>query len=159
MSTVTTIGLRPATSEDARLIFNWRNDPVIVRLGSSQREVTWAEHEKWFSQSISSRERRIFIVEKDGLAIGQVRFDRASVTECVISVYLGREFTGHGWGVEAMRIGCEMIFTLWPVERVSAWVREENRASQSAVRKVGFKQVNERCGLDQQEFQLLRSEI
>jgi RimJ/RimL family protein N-acetyltransferase len=159
VTTVTAISLRAATAADAKMIFEWRNDPVIVRLGSSQREVTWTEHEEWFSQSITSGKRRIFIVEKDGIGIGQVRFDLVTSSECVISAYLLAEFTGRGWGVEAMRTGCEMIFEIWPIQFVSACVRAENKAVQSALGKVGFEEIATNGAPGHRAFQLKRSKI
>jgi RimJ/RimL family protein N-acetyltransferase len=159
VNSVETISLRPATAADAKLIFEWRNDPVIVRLGSSQREVTWTEHEEWFSQSITSGKRRIFVVQNDGVPIGQVRFDLVEKSECVISAYLMTEFTGRGWGVEAMRSGCEMIFEIWPIQSVSACVRAENKAVQSALAKVGFRELGERCAPGHKIFKLLRRNV
>lgn len=159
MNSVETIRLRPATAADAKLIFEWRNDPVIVRLGSSQREVTWTEHEEWFSQSITSGKRRIFIVQNDGVPIGQVRFDLLESSECVISAYLLTEFTGRGWGVEAMRSGCEMIFEIWPIQSVSACVRAENKAVQSALAKVGFEEIASKAVPGHKAFQLMREKL
>lgn len=158
MNIVTAISLRPATAADAKLIFEWRNDPVIVRLGSSQREVTWTEHEEWFSQSITSK-RRIFIVERDGVPIGQVRFDLVEESECVISVYLATEFTGHGWGIEAISDGCELIFEAWPIHVVVASVRADNEVAQAAFRKAGFAEVDERCAPGHKIFKLLRRNV
>jgi len=159
VNSVQTISLRPATAADAKLIFEWRNDPVIVRLGSSQREVTWTEHEEWFSQSITSGKRRIFIVQNDGVPIGQVRFDLLESSECVISAYLLTEFTGRGWGVEAMRSGCEMIFEIWPIQSVSACVRAENKAVQSALAKVGFEEIASKAVPGHKAFQLMREKL
>ena len=159
MNSVETISLRPATAADAKLIFEWRNDPVIVRLGSSQREVTWTEHEEWFSQSITSGKRRIFIVQNDGVPIGQVRFDLLESSACVISAYLLTEFTGRGWGVEAMRSGCEMIFEIWPIQSVSACVRAENKAVQSALAKVGFEEIASKAVPGHKAFQLMREKL
>jgi UDP-2,4-diacetamido-2,4,6-trideoxy-beta-L-altropyranose hydrolase len=159
VSAIATISLRPAALEDAELIFCWRNDPLIVRLGSLQREVSRAEHEKWFAESISSQAREIFIVERDDTAIGQVRFDLVTKAECVISVYLATEFTGNGWGIDAIKQACQLIFELWPVQTVLACVRGENHAGQSAFSKAGFKQVDRRCGSDHESFQLDRLRI
>ena len=159
MNIVTAISLRPATAADAKSIFEWRNDPVIVRLGSSQREVTWTEHEEWFSQSITSGKRRIFIVQNEGVPIGQVRFDLLESSECVISAYLLTEFTGRGWGVEAMRSGCEMIFEIWPIQSVSACVRAENKAVQSALAKVGFEEIASKAVPGHKAFQLMREKL
>lgn len=159
MNSVTAISLRAATAADANMIFEWRNDPVIVGLGSSQREVTWAEHQEWFSQSITSGKRRIFIVERDGAPIGQVRFDLVANSECVISAYLLAQFTGRGWGVEAMRSACEMIFEVWPIQFISACVRAENKAVQSALGKVGFEEIASKSAPGHTAFQLIRSNI
>jgi RimJ/RimL family protein N-acetyltransferase len=159
VNSVETISLRPATAADAKLIFEWRNDPVIVRLGSSQREVTWNEHEEWFSQSITSGKRHIFIVERDGVPIGQVRFDLVERSECVISVCLATEFTGHGWGIEAISAGCELIFEAWPIYAVVASVRADNEVGQSAFRKAGFAQVDERCAPGHKIFKLVRRSL
>jgi RimJ/RimL family protein N-acetyltransferase len=157
VTSIASIGLRPATREDVQLIFHWRNEPDIVRLGSLQREVTWTEHEKWFAEALSSQRRQIYIVEREGRSIGQVRFDRGEKSDCVISVYLAPEFTGQGWGIEAIKNACELAFELWPVESVLACVRAENHAGQSAFRKAGFKQSEGSCGSGHQGFQLVRS--
>ena len=159
MNSVSAISLRAATAGDAKMIFEWRNDPVIVGLGSSQREVTWAEHQEWFSQSITSGKRRIFIVQNDGVPIGQVRFDLLEKSECVISVYLASEFTGHGWGIEAIRNGCELIFEEWPIHAVVALVRAENEVGQSAFRRAGFVEIVARCAPGHKIFKLLRRNV
>jgi RimJ/RimL family protein N-acetyltransferase len=139
------------------LIFRWRNDPRIVRLGSLGREVSWNEHERWFNESLSGDERKIFVIQHDEMGIGQVRFDRTEGSHCVISVYLAPGFTGRGWGVEAIEQACAAIFDLWPVEAVLACVRADNHAAHSAFHKAGFARVDGRCGSNHSSFLLLRS--
>lgn len=156
MSTTALIQLRPATPEDCRLIFRWRNDQRIVKLGSLGREVSWSEHERWFNESLIRDDRKVFIIERDETAIGQVRFDRTQESDCVISVYLAPEFTGRGWGVEAIEQACAVIFELWPVEAVLACVRADNRAAHSAFQKAGFASVGRRCGSNHSGFLLSR---
>lgn len=132
------ITLRPATLQDAELVFRWRNDPFIVAQGSLSREVPWAEHEKWFADTIQRENRRMFIVLHNGQPAGQIRFERLHHSDCVLSVYLAREFTGKGWGLQAIDLGCRTIFQHWPVSRVVACVRADNRSGYSAFRKAGF---------------------
>lgn len=132
--------LRPATMEDAKLVFEWRNDPFIVARGSSQRSVTWNEHARWFEATVKGSQRRMFIVEVGGEAAGQVRFDRADDQRCVVSAYLLERFTGRGLGVEAIRQGCERILEEWPVTEIIACVRNDNAAGQAGFRKAGFKE-------------------
>jgi UDP-2,4-diacetamido-2,4,6-trideoxy-beta-L-altropyranose hydrolase len=156
LSTATTISLRPARFEDADLIFHWRNDPVIVRLGSSQRGVSWNEHARWLRESLSSDQHKIFLVQGDDEAIGQIRFDRRKGADCIVSVYLAPEFTGRGWGIEAIKRGCNLIFEIWAVDRVLACVRLDNRAGQAAFRKAGFKEVKQECSPNHCSFFLHR---
>jgi RimJ/RimL family protein N-acetyltransferase len=132
--------LRPAVSGDARLVFEWRNLPYIVARASSQRAVDWQEHLLWFEETIRSEDRLMFLVERDGLAIGQVRFDRRGDEHCLISAYLLPEWTGKGYGIEAIRAGCAEAFRRWKVEEVGACVRLDNPAAHSAFLKAGFGQ-------------------
>ena len=132
------IELRRVEPGDVDLIYRWRNDPFLVARSSSQRTVDWIEHVKWFEESLQSDHRIVMIVQKDRFPIGQVRFDRVDDRVCVISVYLCQEFTGRGYGVEAIRNGTEEILRLWDVEQVIACVRSDNAGGQSAFRKAGY---------------------
>ena len=134
------IALRPAKSSDSEMVFRWRNDPFILAHGSSHREVGWEEHRKWFEETISGSARQIFIVLDVGSPIGQVRFDRHTQRDCVISIYLQREFTGRGWGVQAINMGCAAIFEAWDVDQVIACVRLDNPVGRSAFLKAGFRE-------------------
>jgi len=130
--------LRPARDDDAERLFHWRNEPLIVVLSSSQTTVDWPAHVKWFADALSSPARRIFIIEKDGEAIGQVRFDRSDVRTCVISVYLVGEHIGRKLGPAAIREACRLIFAAWDASRVLACVRGENVRAQAAFARAGF---------------------
>jgi dTDP-4-amino-4,6-dideoxygalactose transaminase/RimJ/RimL family protein N-acetyltransferase len=130
--------LRRITPEDARLLFEWRNRPEIVALGSQQRTVTWQEHAGWFEGALREQERFVQVIELDHAPAGQIRFDLGPGGDAVVSIYLLAEHTGQGLGVVALRAGCAEAFAHWPVERVVAFVRADNRASQVAFAKAGF---------------------
>ncbi len=136
-----TISLRPATISDREMVFRWRNDPFVVAHGSFLRDVEWEEHKTWFEEVILGNSRRMFIVRDQGNPIGQIRFDRKNQQECVVSVYLLQAFTGRGWGVQAIRMGCAAIFEAWDVDRVIACVRLDNQAGRSAFLKAGFQET------------------
>jgi len=135
------ISLRPATMTDLGMVFDWRNDPFVVSQGSSHRGVEREEHQTWFEKTIVGNSRRMFIVLEQGNPIGQIRFDRKDRMECVVSVYLLQAFTGRGWGVQAIRMGCAAIFEVWDVDRVVACVRQDNQAGRSAFLKSGFRET------------------
>lgn len=131
--------LRPAQPADARMVFEWRNSPYIVQRSSSQSVVDWKTHERWYAESLRSKEKRLmYVIEEGSVPVGLVRFDRAPANGCVISVYLSEQFTGRGLGVEAIRQGCRAVFEDWGVEEVRACVRRENTGAQSAFSKAGF---------------------
>jgi len=132
------IALRPATMEDAEMVFCWRNDPFIVARGTSQKPVTWDEHVRWLHETVTGGERKMWIVLVNGEPAGQVRFDRVNQGICAISAYLLQKFTGRGWGVEAIRQGCDRLFNEWPCEEIVACVREDNASARVGFRKAGF---------------------
>jgi RimJ/RimL family protein N-acetyltransferase len=56
-------------------------------------------------------------------------------------VYLLGAFTGRGWGVQAIRMGCALVFQSWDVERVIACVRVDNPGARSSFLKAGFEET------------------
>lgn len=136
------ISLRPATMDDREMVFRWRNDPFILAHGSLHRGVSWEEHDRWFEGTILERDRKMFIVLQQSIPIGQIRFDREDRRDCIVSVYLLEAFTGRGWGVQAIRIGCALVFQAWDVERVIACVRTDNPGGRSSFRKAGFEETD-----------------
>jgi UDP-2,4-diacetamido-2,4,6-trideoxy-beta-L-altropyranose hydrolase len=134
----TPIRLRPATPADAKLIFGWRNDPFIVDRGSSRKTVDWRDHLNWLTNVLTDTNHLVYIALANGEPIGQVRFDRKSKMECVISAYLLERHTGKGLGVRVIELGCDMTFSLWDVDHIIACVLKKNAPAQSAFRKAGF---------------------
>ena len=90
------IALRPATMQDAEMVFLWRNSPFILARGSSQKEVVWEEHLQWFCETVVGSRRKMLIVLVNGQAVGQVRFDRVDDDTATISAYLIETHTGRG---------------------------------------------------------------
>lgn len=130
--------LRPLGEIDRERILAWRNDPFIIERSSSRRAVTREEHDAWFDGILHSSESLGFIVEWNGNAIGQVRFDRDAPGRCIITAYLLQPHTGKGLGVEAIRRACSIVRQQWPNHRIVAFVRADNPSGQSAFRKAGF---------------------
>jgi RimJ/RimL family protein N-acetyltransferase len=149
------VALRPATMGDTQTVFSWRNDPFIVARGSSQKIVTWEEHVRWFQTTIAGSERKMFIVLVDGEPAGQIRFDRIDEPTCAISAYVLEKFTGRGLGVEAIRRGCDMLFSEWQVAKIVACVREDNAAGRAGFRKAGFVETAETSVCPPRHFTLV----
>jgi len=133
-----TITLRPAMMQDVETVFAWRNSPFIVARGSFQKTVTWEEHLQWFRETVTGSQRKMLIVLVNGQPVGQVRFDRVDDDTMAISVYLIEGHTGRGFGVDAIHVGCDILFSDSSVARVVACVREDNVEAQSGFCKAGF---------------------
>lgn len=152
------IQLRAATVDDIRTVFAWRNDPYIrARSSHPDYVVTWDEHRRWFNETLQDDKRLIFIVTLQEQPIGQVRFDRIDAARSIISVYVLSQFTGAGYGVDAIRRGCKAAVEAWGEQTIIACVRAENRAGSSGFRKAGFVQSepSELCPKEHDEFHLV----
>jgi len=66
---------RPATVRDARLLWQWRNDP-LTRAGSrSPEEVSWEDHLRWLTSSLARPDRLLLVVQDGAGPVGTVRWD------------------------------------------------------------------------------------
>lgn len=68
--------LRAAGSGDAEFVFRLSNDVLVRRNSANSKEIRWEDHVKWFARMLESPDCIFFIVESDGVPIGQVRFNR-----------------------------------------------------------------------------------
>lgn len=148
--------LRAADADDAGQVFGWRNHPEIVARGSLRRPVGWEEHANWFAETVRGERRRLWIVQRDGADVGQVRFDRLDDGRCAISAYLLPSETGRGAGVAAISEGCRLVDAVWRPRAIVAWVRNDNAQGRSAFRKAGFGAVSpsSACPADHEELVL-----
>lgn len=137
------VSLRPLRESDCELLFRWRNDPWIVSLGSLNRRVSADEHNAWFERAIVGNDIRVFIIQTDDEDIGQIRFVRGQDSCWEVSIYLMKDHTGRGYGVEAIRAACNAFAQKDPTAIFVAHTLADNTASQSAFRKAGFGTTND----------------
>ena len=130
---------KPQTSspDDMERIFQWRNNPFLMKRSTTQVPVSWEEHRAWFTRALNNPDQLIFIVVQGDEPIGQVRFDRNN-DRAVISVYLVEEKTGKGLGIEAIRQGTRAAFKEWNLTKVVACIRHDNVHATRAFAKAGY---------------------
>ena len=132
------IKLRPATLSDARLLFDWRNDPSTYCQFRIAEPVTWAEHHAWLTMMLRNGSE-ILIAEKEREPIGVVRF-RMTAEAWVnpprpawdISVTIDNKFRGQGLGYLVLRMATK--------ENRLPLIAEIKRINTASVR------IFERCG-------------
>lgn len=90
------ISLRPATTQDADLLLEWRNDPETRKASHNTAEVQRDEHISWLSRTLNNPNRRLYVAEENGAPVGTVRADLSEgVWELSWTVSQTRE--GEGW--------------------------------------------------------------
>jgi len=74
---------RPVTLQDARLLFDWRNDGLTRAMSRSSEPVEWSEHLAWLTKRLDRLEPHLYIAECEGRPIGTFRVDHDEVSYTV----------------------------------------------------------------------------
>lgn len=132
--------LREATLEDARLLFEWRNDPVTRANSINAGFVPWEAHVGWLEKSLCNPNRLLFI-GVDGQPVGTSRLDLCE-SHAEISYTVSPAHRGNGHGYNLVRE------TLKHSEApIRATVKPQNQASRRILEKADFKIAGEEDGL------------
>jgi spore coat polysaccharide biosynthesis predicted glycosyltransferase SpsG/L-amino acid N-acyltransferase YncA len=104
---------RPATPEDSRQLWQWRNDPVTRAGSRSSAEVSWDDHLRWFTASLTRTDRVLLVVEDPAGPAGTVRWDLVRERdgepggshEWEVSITVAPERRGQNLGRPLLRAG------------------------------------------------------
>ncbi|HEY3902196.1 MAG TPA: UDP-2,4-diacetamido-2,4,6-trideoxy-beta-L-altropyranose hydrolase [Chthoniobacter sp.] len=129
--------LRSVRKEDEKLIWEWANDPVVRQASFRSDPISWEDHRRWFATKVSSSTTHIYIAELEDEPVAQVRFELDD-SEAVISVSVSTKLRGRRYGSAILRRASREIFRSTPVERVVAFIKSGNAASQRAFSRAGF---------------------
>jgi len=133
-----TIDLRPATGEDAHLLWRWANEPSVREASFRIDPIGWDEHRRWLERRLASPACRIWIVHADGLPAAQVRFELDANGDAEISVSVDPARRGRGIGRRAVRRACLELFSETGARSVLARVKAGNRSSLHLFASAGF---------------------
>ncbi|HEV2503141.1 MAG TPA: GNAT family N-acetyltransferase [Mesorhizobium sp.] len=117
--------LRPATIDDAQLLFDWRNEPLTRAMSVNTEPVAWDDHVKWLSIRLARPEPGLYICE-DGIPCGMVRIDNDE-----ISYTVDMDFRGKGLATKML------ILARHQFGSKRAKVKRSNEASAKAATKAG----------------------
>ncbi len=70
---------RLATMDDAKLLFEWRNDPLTRAMSNNTEPVPWEGHLAWLESRLARQNPHLYIIEDDG-PIGTFRVDGDQVS-------------------------------------------------------------------------------
>ena len=133
-----TVRLRVANRQDRKLLWEWANDPEVRAVSFHSDPIPWEDHVRWFDRKLGDENCVLYIATDDhDRPVGQVRFD-LDAQKATVSISLGREFRGQGFGSRVLLAACREFFCLRRRDMIHAWVKPENDASLRAFHKVGF---------------------
>jgi len=132
------VSLRKATPEDLMFYFELRNDPSARTFQFNTESIDLATHKAWFSLKLQDVDTRLFVIEKEGEKIGQVRVDlQGSAGE--IHIALVPSWRGKGYAPLAIRQAVSQVFQeRAEVRTIDAHIKESNAASQKSFERAGF---------------------
>ena len=138
------VRLRPATSDDTKTLWIWRNDARVRAASFIGGRVDLETHRRWLERKIASDDCQLLIAETtDGRPIGQTRFDRErDESNAVISISIAPNFRGRGLAPLLIAQSVERIAALpdWNrvVDSIVAFIKPDNTASQRSFESAGF---------------------
>ncbi|MBD1912364.1 MULTISPECIES: GNAT family N-acetyltransferase [unclassified Leptolyngbya] len=132
------IYLRPATAEDARLLWQWTNDPHVRAVSFSTSPIPWENHTRWLQQKLTEPGCYLWIASHNGNSIGQVRFDTVCSGEANISISLAPEMRGYGYGKLSLKTACYQVFQETDIHTIHAYIRVDNLVSIRAFEAANF---------------------
>lgn len=71
----TSMKFRKATIGDAKILFEWRNDPKTRANSFNTEPILWKNHIKWLEKILANPNHVLLLYEKDKKPVGTVRID------------------------------------------------------------------------------------
>lgn len=142
--------MRAVAMEDAGVLLAWRNDPVTRAASLSTAAVDMPAHLDWLSRTISAPDRLLYIGERDGVAVGTVRFDLDGddPDAAEVSITVGPSHRGRKLSLPLLRAGlATFVGDARGRSVIHAVIRVENSASRALFDAAGFREVSRNDGV------------
>lgn len=131
-----TWNLREATKQDAKLLFDWKNDKLCVQTSLTGRAVSWEEHIVWYTSVLEANNTQIYILEVDGTPAAQIRIvPRDGYGE--ISYSVAEDYRGKGLGTRILLLA-EQEAIKNNYKELRGEVQRFNIASRKAFLRCGY---------------------
>jgi UDP-2,4-diacetamido-2,4,6-trideoxy-beta-L-altropyranose hydrolase len=142
-STDGTLRLRSAAAGDARLLFEWANDPEVRAASFSSAPIPWETHSAWFEKKLGSVGSYMLIAEAmgadgRGIPCGQIRFDVRPDGEWEVDVSVAKIIRGHGLASRLIALGVQRLRQIHRDASVHAFIKPANTASVKVFERAGF---------------------
>ena len=96
-----TVVLRPANIKDIDLLYNWVNDKDSIKNKLLTREkIDFSTHKMWLEDALKSELIKIFIIEKFGNPIGNIKIKEESTFD--IDIFITKSERNKGYAKETL---------------------------------------------------------
>lgn len=136
--------VRPASPDDAKKAWHWRNAPVTRRHFRDASEIGLDGHIAWWTACLADPRRRLLVGCCGGVDLGVLRFDLDD-SDAEVALYLDPGLHGLGLGTALLRAGQAWARHREPsLGRLVADVLPGNEASAAAFAAAGFEREDDR---------------
>ncbi len=139
------ITVRQVTAADSDTIFGWANDPAVREHSLNQKTISPEEHAAWFNNKIVAPDSRMYIMELEGVPVGQIRFDIDILqSRAAIGYSVDAAFRGKGLGSAVTRLGIAALQAARPdIREIKAVVKTTNIPSRQVFEQLNFLKLDE----------------
>ncbi|MEO8557237.1 MAG: bifunctional UDP-2,4-diacetamido-2,4,6-trideoxy-beta-L-altropyranose hydrolase/GNAT family N-acetyltransferase [Actinomycetota bacterium] len=165
------LAARPATVQDAQLLWQWRNDPVTRASSRNSEPVPWPEHLAWVVSSLTREDRLLLVLEDETGPAGTVRWDLGQDSgqegdrEWEVSITVAPERRGHSLSRPILRAAEVALseMTLSEVSRsratgLTAYLAMVHTDNQASLRLFGSSRYVPDAPPDQKGFMRFRKD-
>ncbi|MEO7300894.1 MAG: UDP-2,4-diacetamido-2,4,6-trideoxy-beta-L-altropyranose hydrolase [Verrucomicrobiota bacterium] len=132
--------LSRATLDDAKILWEWANDPSVRQNAFQTEPIPWTAHLGWMEKKLRSFDTFIWIARDEEKCIGQMRID-VSGNSASADVSVSSSHRASGRGPELFIKGLREFWKERPDIKVVAQIKKENQASQKMLKLAGFRTV------------------
>ena len=122
-----------ATIDDAKLLFDWSNDPLVRENSHNTTQINWENHIDWLTEKLKS-DSKILILYYRNKAIGIIRFDNKG-EYFLINYSIDQQFRGKGFGTKIIQLGLQRMEKGSSFEAI---VKKDNLSSIKIFEKLNF---------------------
>lgn len=134
---------RAVTYEDARFLFELRNQPSVRDYSFHSDPIQWEDHKGWLEKALENNNLRIFIILNDcNELVGMFRLEQKEPSLVIISIAIDELQRGNRYGFMAIKESIVICKQLFGAVTLRAYIKSENVISFKAFHKAGF-QKNE----------------
>jgi UDP-4-amino-4,6-dideoxy-N-acetyl-beta-L-altrosamine N-acetyltransferase len=135
--------------KDLKIILEWRNNSEVRNKMKTKHVISFAEHEKWFYETVNNASCEWMVIEYEGKKIGVVgikEIDKNKMS-CTWGMYLSPKIKYLGLGVVAEIKIIDRMFVKYNIQTIWGEVLTDNINIMKIHKKCGFHVVKEFNGI------------